>query len=1089
MRIEMTATTFSITHILSQNIVYSGSVVAKLYVIDFIDISDSFAHNAATPAVALVAEENHAAAAEDDDDAYDTADEEEDDVAGSAEIVEPQEPVAASTAMARGAAQVTLWHRRLGHVSLDGIKTICRNNLCTGMHIDTPAALAQKEQHLCVACVTGKAHAAPIFKRRAPERVFRRNQLLHMDLCGPFAVTSFNKHRYFLVIVDGYSRMTFAYPLMTKDAAFAAIQHHIARAENFTGEKVSNVRTDGGGEFVNASVLEYFGLKGIIHELSAPYTPQQNGVAERINRTLLDMVRAWLHHSGANHIFWHECITSAAHVKNRLPHSAIDQRVTPYELWKRKKPDISHLRVWGCTAYALKPDHQLTKLGHRTKTCILVGFGHDEGQRAYRLYDPATRQIITSRNVTFNETSFSVNVPPAVEYPVFEPLPDPDQVEHGATVPHQARLQDEHAQWQLDDDDGDYDHVLGEGGNDDDDPLLGQDQDGQPPQAAVNAGEPPARMPTRTNRKRRKLFGIDDEDSNFARAHTRPLWHLEDDGFFAWIDKALSAIGGVQAVWLDRAFSSVDGVQVPHQPRNFDEAMRFKEWRDSADVEHRAFIESDVFSVVDQPPNRRILGTRHVFRVKVNSSGQVAKYKTRVVVQGFAQQYGIDYDEVYAPVAKFATLRVILAIAAALDYEIHQMDVCTAFLNGVLQEDVYVKIPPGFEHHGDSNKVWRLKKSMYGLKQSPRTWNQRLHHFLIKNGYTRLNSDHSVYILPSTTGDAPFLVVIAIYVDDLVIVALDLSYIARAKKMFCDEFKMTDLGAIAWLLGMSVLRDRLARTISLCQEQYARDILEAHNMSECKGIATPLDLVKLTKDMSPKTPDEVAAMAHVPYQSAIGSLMYLMLGTRPDLAAAVGILSKFASSPGQQHWVAVKRVMRYIKQTADYRLVLGGTPSGSIVLEGWIDADWAGDLDNRRSTSGYVFTVGTGATAWASKLQATVASSSTEAEYIAMAFGSREGVWERALCGELGFRQKEPTVIHEDNQGAMSLVKNPVNHSRTKHIDICHHVIRDLFENKTLNFLYCPSSEMVADVLTKALSRVPHEFCVQRLGLSSPNRA
>jgi transposase InsO family protein len=1000
---------------------------------------------------------------------------------------EDSEPAITTEPRPRGLALIKprTWHQRLGHVNFNDMKNIGVRNLCSGITLDNGDMQEQKE-HFCVACVTSKAHAAPIFKRHVATRATERLALLHMDLCGPFPVVSAGRHRYYLIVVDDYSRFTFVYPLVTKDAALIAIKLCISLAENFVGKPVRAVRTDGGGEFIGATCAAFFNSKGIEHQRSAPYTPQQNGVAERANRTVTESVRAMMHFSGANRNLWHEAVRAAVHIKNRLPHAAIDPSSTPYELWKERRPDVSHLRVWGCTAYALKPAHMLNKLDVKTKTCILVGFGHDEGQRAYRLFDRESRQIIISRNVIFDENSFITETPPGGAPFLFQPM-----------QPELSTANDEAIQRVRFDDDEDAPVrrvlPLGERGNAH--PLQAQDHDesdsdNDDAAAPIQPQANDIQLNNNNNNNNNHAIneggqhhhggGADQERNDGGMIDQFPL-HDDDHVPDAAPGRSTRVRSRTTPFW-HQALSALD--DIPQQPKSYHEAMLHKEWRDAIGEENNSLIENAVFAVVDLPSNRRALGTRYVLRVKLDANGDVSRFKARLVAQGFAQQHGIDYEEVYAPVAKFTTLRAILAIAASTDAEIHQMDVCTAFLNGVLQEEVYVQIPPGFDHHGVPGKVWRLHKSLYGLKQSPRTWNLRLHQFLIGHGFKRLDADHSVYVRPSPTGNAHEQIIIAVYVDDLVIVAPS-SRVTSTKKLFTDEFKMTDLGEISWLLGMQVIRDRYARTISLNQTQYANEILALFKMSDCKGISTPLDLLKLTREMCPQSPDDAALMERIPYQSAIGSLMYLMLGTRPDLAAAVGILSQFASSPGPQHWVAVKRVLRYIKQTADFQLTLGGSSPGSVILEGWSDADWAGDVSTRRSTSGYAFTLGQGVISWSSKRQTCVSLSSTEAEYVAIANAARELVWLRSLLAELSHKQKEPTVLHEDNQGAIALVKNPINHARTKHIDIAYHFIRDLYERKILFPIYCKTSEMAADALTKALSRAAHEYCVMRYGLTS----
>jgi hypothetical protein len=324
--------------------------------------------------------------------------------------------------------------------------------------------------------------------------------------------------------------------------------------------------------------------------------------------------------------------------------------------------------------------------------------------------------------------------------------------------------------------------------------------------------------------------------------------------------------------------------------------------------------------------------------------------------------------------------------------------------------------------------------------------------------------------------------IIALYVDDLLLACSSLAFMDKLKAALHSEYEMKDLGEAKFVLGIEIERDRANRVIYLNQQQYIENVLERFNMSDCKPVATPMEAnVKLTKSQSSSTDKERQEMAAVPYQSAVGSLMYAMTCTRPDIAYAVSTASRFCSNYGSAHWVAVKRIMRYLKGTAHYRLQLGG--GAGVVLSGYCDADWAGDLDERKSTTGYAFYIGDGLISWNSKRQATVALSTAEAEYMAATQAVKEVLWLKQLLNEIGFTQSQPVLIHSDNQGCIALTKNPAYHSRTKHIDIRHHFIRDAVEVGAVELQYCATDDMVADVLTKALARDKHEKHTGGLGL------
>lgn len=385
--------------------------------------------------------------------------------------------------------------------------------------------------------------------------------------------------------------------------------------------------------------------------------------------------------------------------------------------------------------------------------------------------------------------------------------------------------------------------------------------------------------------------------------------------------------------------------------------------------------------------------------------------------------------------------------------------------------------PQGFAQEGKEHLVCKLKKALYGLKQSPRAWYQRIDAFFTKEGFSRSQADHSLYV--KQTSD--HLIIVIIYVDDLIILASKMSVLEWLKSKLAHEFEMSDLGELHYCLGVEFKRNRARRTITMSQRKYIEEVLKRFNMDDCKPIGTPLDvnskLLKLTEEEFEEVHME---MQGIPYNPAVGSLMFAMVATRVDLAFSMSVVSQFMSKPGPSHWKAVKRIMRYLKGTLDLELCLGGN---GITLRGYCDADWGGDVNERRSTTGYVFFVGDGAISWNCKRQPTIALSTTEAEYMATSHCTKEAIWLRKLLADVGFTQEGATSIMCDNQGCIALAKNPTNHSRTKHIDIQHHFIRERVESGEIGLTYCPTQDMVADVLTKALAKDRHERLRSNMGL------
>lgn len=382
--------------------------------------------------------------------------------------------------------------------------------------------------------------------------------------------------------------------------------------------------------------------------------------------------------------------------------------------------------------------------------------------------------------------------------------------------------------------------------------------------------------------------------------------------------------------------------------------------------------------------------------------------------------------------------------------------------------------PTGFKSQKHPNKVCKLNKALYGLKQSPRVWYNTFADFMKEQGFTPIDADYSVFTDPQTG------TIIALYVDDVLVTGPNRADIQRIKDALNAKFHMTDLGPCAYYLGMTVTRDRINRTIRLGQAGYVERVLRDNGMWDAKPVATPMETtIKLepAEDGYEATPKD-----KLRYQSAVGSLMYAMLGTRPDLAYAVSVVSRYAHNPTKRHWGAVKRIFQYLKGTLNFQLTFQGTLSSLI---GYTDSDWAGDTATRRSTSGYVFNVGSAAISWSSKRQATVALSTCEAEYIGQTQATKEAIWLRSLLTSLqpNSNALETVIIYGDNQGAIALAKDPRSHGRTKHIEIGNHFCREKVADKTVAFEYTPTDKQVADGLTKALARDKFEVFREAIGL------
>jgi hypothetical protein len=571
----------------------------------------------------------------------------------------------------------------------------------------------------------------------------------------------------------------------------------------------------------------------------------------------------------------------------------------------------------------------------------------------------------------------------------------------------------------------------------------------------------------------------DEEDANLVQAGLEfmQISHLTWEEAFEYAYKAATHFG---------------------EPHTFREAMQRPEpergqWLKAAVDEIQALIDNGTFELVPLPADRKAVGSRWVFRVKHKADGSIERHKGRLVAQGFSQRPGFDYNETFAPTPTWAALRAVMAIAALEDLELESVDISSAFLNGQLEEEVYMCQPEGFERNG-SNWVWRLLKSIYGLKQSPRVWHQKLNSVLESMGFTRVLCEHSIWIY--NRGNVR--IIVPVFIDDMTFASKSKAEIQKVKKELGTHFKLHDLGPASWLLGVKIERDRKKRTLCLSQRQYILDMLKRFDLMDINPVGTPLDpSVRLSTSMSPQTPDETAAMKDIPYINAVGALSYLAIATRPDISYTVGVLARFTKNPGMQHWKAVKHLFRYLKGTLDYKLTYSPSPSGELfttsfshspsspkeLFTTFSDADHAGNPDNGRSTSGYLVKVGTGAISWRSRLQTLVALSTTEAEYIAAVSAGQEILFLRNLFMSFGYKFDGPSTLFVDNNSAISVAKNPEHHGRMKHLDLRFYWLRDEVEKKKIQVKHVFTNNMPADILTKALGRTKVGEMVKMLGL------
>ncbi|CAI5458689.1 unnamed protein product [Closterium sp. Yama58-4] len=498
-------------------------------------------------------------------------------------------------------------------------------------------------------------------------------------------------------------------------------------------------------------------------------------------------------------------------------------------------------------------------------------------------------------------------------------------------------------------------------------------------------------------------------------------------------------------------------------------------WRAAMDAEIAAFTRNHSFDDETPPPGVNIVGGKWLFRVK-QLPDEAPVFKARYVAKGFTQQQYRDFFLTFSPTSKPPTIRTLMDVAAREDFEIKSMDASSAFLQGRLKETVFMDRPEGFPGDFPPNTVWKLNRPVYGLKQAPREWHNKVKEVLLSLDFHPSTADPTLFIRRHSE---PFYILV--YVDDFILVAKDSAQMTSVQAALSKALQMKDLGDLKHYLGMEITRDRKARTISLSQEFYIDNVLKRFEMELCTPVATPLPLQHLLTAPAVPTPEACSE----PYPELVGSLMYAMMCTRPDLAYPVSVLSRYVA-PGRftdLHWKAAKRVLRYLQGTKSHVLTLGGLSPPR--LEGYTDSSWADDQTDRRSSQGYCFTLGSGIVSWRSTRSSAVSLSSCEAELYAGTMAAQEARWLTFLLQELGFPQSAPTLWC-DNQSTIHISQDPVYHTRTKHIELRHFFIRDLVQQEQLKVEYVASDCNLADLFTKPLGKVPHHRLLGAMGLCAP---
>ncbi|UYV68918.1 hypothetical protein LAZ67_6001665 [Cordylochernes scorpioides] len=881
-----------------------------------------------------------------------------------------------------------LWHDRLGHRNIESIKKIRNENLARGLSLNNCSHSTD-----CVQCIQGKLTETP-FPKKTEYRATETLKLVHSDICGPLPTNSLSGKRYFITFTDDCSRYTKTYLLKGKDEAYEKIKDYVISAHTEFGKNIQTIRTDNGREYVNRQVEDFLNQSGIKHQLTVPYSPAQNGVAERKIRSLMEMTRCMLFDSGLPQSLWAEAVTTANYLHNRIPSKATDK--TPFELWTNRKPSLKHLKRFGCKAFAYIPKIKRNKLDSKVIEGIFLGY--DDRSKGYRILHD-TDNITISRSVKFIEKENGFHL-------ASTKTTSPQVLSTDLTSSN---------------------HI----GNAEESQEPGTQSENLEDSETEDYIQPSTSTGTQVVTQRRS---------------TRPT-------------------KGIPPIRNDYMLYKTEAQDIP-TPTSYSEVLQLpkierEKWLQAMNEELNSLEKNNVWELTSLPKDKKIIGCKWTYKQKLNSKGEIERYKARLVAKGFNQKFGRDYEETFAPIVKHSTIRAFLAASVYKGMQVIHLDVKTAFLHGDLDKELYMELPEGL-HTKQTNKVCKLKKAIYGLKQAGRSWNTKIASTLIKNNFkqsivdpclfTKNEENHSIYLI--------------LYVDDMLLASDSEIIIQNTVKTLEKEFEIKNLGDPTQFIGIEISRNREGELL-LSQKSKIQELVERYNLQEAKPTFTPME------SGYPGISDEKLLPNNVQYQQLIGSLLYLSVVSRPDIAAPVCILSSRNQNPRNCDWNAAKRIVRYLKTTKELELRISNQKPST--LEAYSDATWASDNTDRKSLSGNLFLLGSNPISWMTGKQGCVSLSSTEAELISAAEASKELLWLLDLLKDLELEQKAPIYFHQDNQSCLKICSSEKVSSRTKHIATKIHHLKDLQKKTVIKLIYCPTGDTMADILTKPLPRATFE--------------
>lgn len=896
------------------------------------------------------------------------------------------------------------WHDSLCHINKKAILQL------KDATVDFQVTHADKEIE-CTTCDAAKMNRKKFARILAPIAKVA-GEVITSDVCGKISPPSLGGCQYIVSFIDRVSGYIFAFLIKNKSDTAEMFKVVNARVKNLAPSHVKVLATDGGGEYIGKEMQDFLKAEGISHSKTPPNTHERVGLAERFNGILFGAVRAMLRKRKMPRKFWGLCALYYVYVRNRTVKPGAEK--TRYELLRNEKPSLKHCLPFGCLVMYHNHDPHIKKLDARAFKGVFVGF--DEDNHAYMIWDQEKNQLFQTRDIKPYPDEFAV-------FADYQELP-----------------------FEVEDDNN---WATGE--------IIDPKLDDQIVDERVKDDE--------RDEEEREIQDYD----------------IFDNPIYSLIDKEIPENNNVnnnmnlvkQQYLTPEEIFNINTLDQINTPKNYKEAMKsphVKSWKEAMEIEIKSLVKLETFELVPFQPNMKVIKGGFVYKIKTDQDGKISKFKARCVAKGYSQEYGIDYFDTFSPTLRYNSFRYVISVAQLKGFKIHHLDVQTAFLNGELAEEIYMHVPEGFESLVVDKRcthVLKLKKSLYGLKQAGRVWNEKFTATIIAMGFFQSAADPCIFYKFKNEDLAA---VIAIFVDDCFVLGKD-EEIESASRQLKEKFEMHDLGLLSY--GLSIKVEQNNNNIKISQPAYVDKLLEKFNMQDCSTITTPLPPKKYINNNDNKPFADVNL-----YQQLVGGLIYLSNATRPDIAYSVGYLARSMQKPTEEDWKNGKRVLRYLKGTRSQ----GIQYNNKEFLQGYSDSSYAEEID-RKSVGGYVFKQAGGAFSWRSTKQDIVAQSSSEAEYIALAEAVKEALWIRKLQAEMFPKISSPTTIFEDNQSTINLAENPIHTNRSKHIDVRFHATRNYVADKKVVIIFKPTAEMIADIMTKSLERILHEKFVKMMGL------